>query len=160
MANETTPTTTPNDSVTTCACTLSHVFNIDNQNWSKALDLERVLIYFIFTLQLTKYFHLSPRTQSEWELFSLFYRQWNYAYGEGKSKDQNPSQNPLSSACPTRPHGLCQSKRKTRHDYFSALPDSLGLTGEHLLSSSQQLNFVTPENHTWSIISPSLLYLY
>jgi len=76
------------------------------------------------------------------------------------NKGQNPSQNLLSSVCPIRPHGLCQSKRKARHDYFTALPDPLGLTGEHLLFSPQQLHFLASENHTWFIITPSLLYLY
>ena len=75
------------------------------------------------------------------------------------NKGQNPSQNLLSSVCPIRPHGLCQSKRKARHDYFTALPDPLGLTGEHLLFSPQQLHFLASENHTWLLFHLCCIYI-
>ena len=40
----------------------SHLLNGDDQNWSKAPgEIWKECWYFIFTLQLTKYFHLIPQ---------------------------------------------------------------------------------------------------
>lgn len=133
---------------------------------SSGLDLERLLMMrSVLMLQLTKSFHLVPQNTAlvhGKNAFPCFpgngtmvrgtMATGNYGDVEIRAEAGARALQPAVQCSSPRLRGLCQRDTRTRRHPLSPITDydtdPADLTGQHLLSSPQQLNFLTPENQT------------